>query len=124
MYAIFNLDKKFLSYSEQELNGNFLNKKIPDDKTNLLEWAWSGDYDRGEMVKIDKSDYEIINNIRSFESNYPFYFFMSKILKQIYMTSKKNNTLSDDFEKMTKEFIFCFEKPENYMELLKLTNKL
>jgi hypothetical protein len=124
MYAIFNLEKKFLSYSEQKMDGNFLSLKIPEDKTNLLLWGWSGDYDNGKMVELEKSDYNNVNNVNSFEYTYPFHTFMSILLKQLYITSKKNNTLTEEYKDLTKNFIHSFETPEIYMELLRYTNKI
>jgi hypothetical protein len=124
MYAIFNLDKNFLSYSDQEMGLNFLSLKIPEEKTNLLEWGWSGNYDNGEMVKLENSEYVDVHNENSFEYAYPFHSFMSIILKQLYITSKKNNTLTEEYKDLTKHFIHSFETPEIYLELLRYTNKI
>ena len=124
MYAVFNLNKQFISYAEQELGDNFLHIKLPEDKTNLLKWAWKGDYDTGEMTELNLSNMSMVKNQNTFEQKYPFNNFMSIILKQLYISSKKNNTLDTAYENMVKDYIFSFETPEIYRELLKVCNKI
>jgi hypothetical protein len=122
MYAIFNLKKEFLSFSESEMGSNFLSKKIPEEKSNLLEWKWVGDFDSGEMKKINIK--KIRNNDDTFQNKYEYGVFMSLILKQLYINSKKTKTLNENFENMVRDFICYYEKPEIYLELLRYTNKL
>jgi hypothetical protein len=122
MYAIFNLNKEFLSFSENEMGNNFLSKEIPEEKTNLLEWKWIGDYDSGGMKKINIK--KLKNNENSFQDRYDYNVFMSLILKQLYVTSKKTKTLNENYENMVKDFICSYENPDIYLELLRYTNKL
>jgi len=122
MYAIFNLNKEFLSFSENEMGSNFLSKEIPEEKTNLLEWKWIGNYDSGEMKKINIK--KLKNKENSFQDRYEYNVFMSLILKQLYITSKKTKTLNENFENMVKDFICSYENPDIYLELLRYTNKL
>lgn len=122
MYAVFNKKKQFLSFSENQFGENFLYKKIPEDKCDLIHWEWVGDFDSGKMEK--RKIQKIKSNQDTFQNHYSYNDFMSIILKQLYITSKKSKTLNAGFEQMIKEYICSYEKPEIYLELLRYTNKL
>lgn len=124
MYAIFNDQKEFLSYGDQPLGGSFLSILIPDDKTNLTEWRWDGDYDTGGMVRLESTPYEEVMNQDSFQNKYPLPLYMSLILKQLYVISKKENLLSENYAEMVKQFIICFEGNDEFLHFLKQVNKI
>jgi hypothetical protein len=123
MYAIFDSDKNFISYSDQKLELPFLSREIPPEKFDMLKWRWEGDYDNGEMVKIEDVPYKNVLNENYFHDKYPFNHFISIILKQLFITSKQNKNCEFPFEEMVKDYIQCFENNETYLNLLKLSNK-
>jgi hypothetical protein len=123
MYAIFDSEKNFISYSDQKLDSPFYNREIPLDKTDILKWRWNGNYDDGEMVKIEDVSYSNFLNEKFFNEKYPFDYFISILLKQLFITSKQNKNCQIPFEIMVKDYIQCFESNETYLNLLKLSNK-
>jgi hypothetical protein len=123
MYAIFDSNKEFISYGAQPLNGPFFSKELPDEKSDFLQWRWVGNYDTGEMVKLEENPYENILNEKFFQDKYPFDIFNSIILKQLFITSKQNKTCQLEFETLIKDYIECFENNETYLNLLKFCNK-
>ena len=122
MYAIFDSDKKFISYADQKMETPFFCIEIPLDKSDVLKWRWEGNFENGQMVKIDESPYPNFYNEKSFQDKYPFDFFMSILLKQLFITSKQNNTCQNSFQKMVEDYVNSFENKESFLNLLKLTN--
>ena len=112
MYAIFDSDKNFISYSDQKLESPFYSKEISLDKSDILKWRWNGNYDDGEMVKIDEVPYSNVLNKNFFHDKYPFDFFISILLKQLFITSKQNKNCQIPFELMVKDYIQCYENSE------------
>lgn len=56
MYALFNKEKKLIGYSgdfPDTPNLDVFKIKIPEEKSNLMEWKWDGDMLTGNMVKIN-----------------------------------------------------------------------
>jgi hypothetical protein len=123
MYAIFNSENKFISYSDQKMEHPFLCVEIPPEKSDILKWRWDGDFYNGKMVRIDDSPYPDILNQKSFQEKYPFDFLISMILKQLFITSKQNKTCEKSFEKMVKEYILSFESENTFLNLLKIVDK-
>jgi hypothetical protein len=124
MFAVFDQNKKFISYSDQQFAGNFLFKYISPEKSDLLSWRWDGDYDTGKMVSVSVSGYEEPNTEEVFQNKYPLPLFFSVLLKQIYALAKVNNILDDTFGNMVKDFINCHETPEDYVDFLREIGKL
>jgi len=123
MYAIFDSGKNFISYGDQKMESPYFCIEIPPEKSDILKWRWVGSFDDGEMVKIDDHPYSNILNEKSFQDKYPFDFFMSIMLKQLFITSKQNNTCQKPFEIMVEDYINSFESNETYLNLLNLTKK-
>ena len=123
MYAIFDSEKNFISYSDQKLENPFLSKEIPIEKSDILKWRWDGNYDDGEMVKLENVPYPNVLNENFFHDKYPFDFFISILLKQLFITAKQNKNCQMPFELMVKDYIQCFENNETYLNLLKISNK-
>lgn len=124
MFAIFDQNKNFISYSDEKFDDRFLSREIPQEQSNLLEWRWDGNYDTGKMVKIDSLPYNDPQNPEFFNKKYPLPLFFSLLLKQIYLLAKKQNLLDVSFETMVKDFILCNETEDDYVDLLRLANKL
>lgn len=129
MYAVFDKNKNFLSFSDKifPTNNNSLNfffKKIPEDKSDLLKWRWDGDYETGNMVAIEKNPYPDVHAEKFFEKKYSFYALISIMLKQIFLNSEKLRTTEYVFQEMVKDYITSFEDQEEYITLLRLANKL
>lgn len=124
MYAVFNLNKNFISYSDNTFNGNFLFKQIPEEQSDFLNWRWEGDYDTGKMVKIEDDPY--CNNLTesNFEEKYPLPIFFTILLKQLFLTSSKNKTTDPVFLNLVKDYITTYENNDSYISLLKEANKI
>jgi hypothetical protein len=56
MLVIFNKDKKFVGYADDEFPDmphlELLTLRIPDEQSDLTKWWWEGDMFNGKMVKI------------------------------------------------------------------------
>lgn len=62
MYALFNKEKKIIGYSEDfpdTPNLDVFKVKLPEEKSNLMEWKWCGDMLTGNMVKINLENFKI-----------------------------------------------------------------
>jgi hypothetical protein len=73
MFVLFNKDnKEFLGYSEAEPQNKeeFLFKLVPEDKTNLLQWEWKGDYDNGKMMPLQLPEPEIEKDVYLKQKSY------------------------------------------------------
>jgi hypothetical protein len=75
------------------------------------------------MVKLEDVPYSNVLNENFFNDKYPFNFFISILLKQLFITAKQNKNCQMPFELMVKDYIQCFENNETYLNLLKLSNK-
>ena len=125
MYVVFDLNKNFISYSDNMFGGNFLFKEIAEEESDILNWRWDGDYDNGKMVKLEDSPYEHNSSTEeAFQEKYPLHIFFTIILKQLFLTSSKNKTVDPLFEQMLKEYIIIYESNDSYISLLKEANKL
>jgi len=124
MYAVFDLNKTFISYSDNMFGGNFLFKEIAEEESDILNWRWDGDYDTGKMVKLENEPYPNILTENIFEEKYPISVFFTILLKQMFLTSSKNKTIDPLFEEMVKDYIRTYEDNDSYISLLKEANKL
>jgi hypothetical protein len=124
MYVVFDLNKKFISYSDNMFGGNFLFKEIAEEESDILNWRWEGDYDTGKMVKLENEPYPNILTENIFEEKYPISIFFTILLKQMFLTSSKNKTIDPLFEEMVKDYIKTYEDNDSYISLLKEANKL
>ena len=117
MFALFNKDKNFISYSEDlPLNPNFKNfmpnilmREIPIDKRDLTVWRWEGNYDNGEMVLIDEIPYPTKKsdlNYSLFEKIYEKYpidlqnVIIIKQLKKL-CDNVSGNIMTEEFKEMS-----------------------
>lgn len=129
MYAVFDKNKNFLSFSDTIFPNvseslNFFFKEIPEDKSDLLKWRWEGDYETGKMVAVEESPYPNIHTENFFETKYSFYNLISIIMKQIFLNSEKLGTTDIVFKEMLKDYVTSFEDQEEYISLLRVANKI
>jgi hypothetical protein len=124
MYVVFDKNKKFISYSDKIFSDFYYYREIPSDKTDFSKWKWEGDYENGEMISIkDIFQTENVNKKFIFQKKYPVDVFLSLILKQLLIVSKKNNNAIWEFEEMAKEYIIAYNDIDEYFEILKSTIK-
>jgi len=124
MFAVFNQNKNFISFSNEKFDGNFLFKEIPDDQSNLLEWRWEGNYDDGYMVKLSENFYEEELSENAFKNKYPLPLMLSVLFRQMFIMSEKLNITDYQFNELVKDFLNTFENEEEYINLLKIANKI
>jgi len=124
MFAVFNQNKNFISFSNEKFDGNFLFKEIPDDQSNLLEWRWEGNYDDGHMVKLSENFYEEELSENAFKNKYPLPLMLSVLFRQMFIMSEKLNITDYQFNELVKDFLNTFENEEEYINLLKIANKI
>lgn len=129
MYAVFDKNKTFLSFSDKIIpmdnsSLNFFFKEIPEDKSDILNWRWDGDYETGGMVPIEKNPYPNVYSKSFFEEKYSFHVLISILLKQIFLNSEKLGTTEYVFKEMVKDYTVSFEDQEEYINLLRAANKL
>jgi hypothetical protein len=123
MYAVFDINKNFISYSDGKFGENFLFRDIPSEQSDLLSWRWEGDYDTGNMVAIEESPYPISDLKNIFEEKYPLSIFFTILLKQLFLTSTKNKSIDPLFGEMVKNYIIAYEDNDSYISLLREANK-
>jgi hypothetical protein len=128
MVAIFNNNKKFISYSEdlslnpnlKTFTQNILMREIPLDKEDLTIWRWEGDYDNGEMVLINdisyptkKSDLDYSLYEKIYEK-YPIDLQNVIIIKQLKLLcdNVSNNIITNDFKEMSDLLLKAVENYE------------
>ena len=124
MFAVFDQNKKFLSFSNEKFEGNFLFKLIPEEQSNLLEWRWEGNYDDGKMVKLSDDFYNEALSHEAFKNKYPLPLLLSILLKQLYILSEKLELTDYQFHELLKDFIYTFESETEYINLLKVANDI
>ena len=117
MFALFNLNKTFVGYSEdipEHLNKSFIKKEIPEDKRDLTKWRWDGDLD-GQMVSLNEKPYTITEKeiteslFKTIYKDYPIDLQIVNIIKQLYVLSYKSSSLLPDFEQMAKTIIHAVD---------------
>jgi hypothetical protein len=123
MYVIFDENKKFISYSSHTMGKPFYCKEIEINQEDLMNWRWDGDYENGNLVKIEDAPYQSYNHKNFFEDRYSFDLFMSILIKQLFITAKQTKTAELPFEEMVKDYVTCLDGEEIYLELLKIANK-
>lgn len=123
MYVIFDENKKFISYSSHTMGKPFYCKEIEINQEDLMNWRWDGDYENGNLVKIEDAPYQSYNHKNFFEDRYSFDLFMSILMKQLFITAKQTKTAELPFEEMVKDYVTCLDGEEIYLELLKIANK-
>lgn len=101
----------------------FYCKEIEINQEDLMNWRWDGDYENGNLVKIEDAPYQSYNHKNYFEDRYSFDLFMSILIKQLFITAKQTKTAELPFEEMVKDYVTCLDGEEIYLELLKIANK-
>lgn len=124
MFAVFDKNKTFISFSDQNFGGDFLFREIPEEQSNLLKWRWDGDYDNGSMVFLDESFYDDSLSVDGFKNKYPLPALFSILFKQLFLISEKTSTTDYLFQELVKDFLNTFESEDSYIELLQIANKL
>jgi hypothetical protein len=117
MFALFNLNKSFIGYSDnipEHLNKGFLKIEIPEDQRDLTKWRWDGDFD-GKMVDLTEKPYVITekelqdNLFKSIYSDYPIDLQVVNIIKQLYLLAYKSSSLLPEFDKMANSIIHAVD---------------
>jgi hypothetical protein len=117
MFALFNLQKSFIGYSDdipEHLNKNILKREIPEDKRDFTKWRWDGNYD-GNMVSVDEKPYVISEKelqdslFKTIYKDYPIDLQVINVIKQLYLLSYKSSTLLPEFDKMAKTIIHAVD---------------
>lgn len=124
LFAVFDQNKNFISFSNENFGGGFLFKEIPQDQSDLLKWRWEGNYDNGGMVSLENSSYEEDLSTEGFKNKYPLPILFSILMKQIFILSEKLSVTDYSFQTLVKDFLNTFENTDSYVELLQITNKL
>lgn len=124
MIAVFNQNKNFISFSNEKFDGDFLFKEIPEEQSNLFEWRWEGNFDDGGMVKLSDNFYEEELSEKGFKNKYPLPLMLSILFRQMFIISEKLNITDYQFNELVKDFLNTFENEEEYINLLKVTNKI
>jgi hypothetical protein len=113
MFALFNLNKSFIGYSDdipEHLEQSFLKRELPEDKQDLTKWRWDGDFD-GCMVSVDEKPYTVTDDelqsilFKEIYVKYPFDLQIVNLIKQVYLLAYKSPTLLPEFEKMANTII-------------------
>jgi hypothetical protein len=112
MFALFNLNKSFVGYSEDipDTINSVLKKKIPDEMSDFTKFRWVGDYDNGSMQPISQNPYTITEEELKeslFKMVYQEYTIDLQnviIIKQLKKICEHlgNEIMTDDFNKMSK----------------------
>jgi hypothetical protein len=114
MFALFNLNKSFIGYSDnipEHLESGILKKEIPEDKSDLIKWRWDGSYDDGQMVSLEEKPYTITEKelqdslFRTIYEEYPIDVQIVNLIKQVYLLSYKTPELLPEFERMANMII-------------------
>jgi hypothetical protein len=124
MFAVFNQNKNFISFSNEKFDGDFLFKEIPENQSNMFEWRWEGNYDDGQMVKLSESFYSDELSETGFKNKYPIPLMLSILFRQVFIISEKLNITDYQFNELVKDFLNTFENEEEYISLLKIANKI
>lgn len=124
MYVVFDENKTFVSYSDEKFDGPYLFKEINHTKEDLFNWRWVGDYDTGQMAPVNEQPYEEPSTEEFFQKKYPLPLLLSLLLKQLYILADNQKLLDYNFEIMVKDFIKMNETPEDYMDFLRMLNKI
>jgi hypothetical protein len=114
MFALFNLNKSFIGYSDnipEHLEKGILKKEIPDDKSDLTKWRWDGSYDDGQMVSLEEKPYMVTEKelqdslFKNIYDEYPIDVQIVNLIKQVYLLSYKTPVLLPEFERMANMII-------------------
>jgi hypothetical protein len=122
MFALFNLQKSFIGFSDdipEHLNKSILKKEIPQDKSDLTKWRWEGDYD-GQMVSLNEKPYTVTEKelqdtlFKTIYKDYPIDLQVINVIKQLYLLSYKTSSLLPEFDKMAKTIIHAVDLYEKH----------
>jgi hypothetical protein len=113
MYALFNLNKSFIGYSEsipEHIEKTILKREIPPDKVDLTKWRWDGGYD-GQMVNLKDNPVVITEKqlqdtlFKTIYYEYPVDVQLINLIKQVYAIAHRSKSLLPEFEEMSKMII-------------------
>jgi hypothetical protein len=117
MYALFNIEKQFIGYSENIIESSSIHcVNLPSDKSDPSKWYWKGDMDNGRMVSYTLEGYpeeEIILEEKLFkkmEESFPLHVQSALIIKQLHHTAKITNSLLEEYEEMSDLVSLALEK--------------
>ena len=119
MIALFNQEKKFVGYSQDDLPfPNLLRKQISEECSDLNLWKWSGDYDTGQMVSINEEGHQLSKNnfderkkaLENIFNKYPLEIQVLHTMQQLYNVVKNTPSANDVFMDMVEEIVATIEK--------------
>lgn len=125
MFALFNLDKKFIGYSPETIPGDhILTKQIPPDQQDLNLWKWSGDFSNGKMVSVFEQDYpeeefeEEKKRFKELNESYPLGIQLTNIIRQLKKIADKFDVQDDRFMDMAEKVLYVMDKQDERIKYI------
>ena len=131
MFVLFNKDKNFIGYSpDSPPQVDILKIEIPEDKKNLNEWKWSGNFDNGKMVSIFEEGFpeENINEEKKLfddiTKKYPLGIQLANIIRQVKMIAEKLEIVDDNFLDMSDQILRAIDLQDKRLKYNSVRKKI